>query len=162
MTFIILQAASGGNPLIAFVLLIALIILAIILLKKQKKLVKKISNSSPKSTSNSNPFLIILGAILILVGIPILMYNWNNYSIESNNRLFSEADKSFTGLCWGVIMIVIGGILLFLGFPDGAKNKTKIIEKTSVADELLKYKALLEKGAITQEEFEEQKKKLLK
>lgn len=47
-------------------------------------------------------------------------------------------------------------------------SKMKIQKKTpvkkaepSVADELLKYKNLLDAGAITQEEYEEKKKELL-
>ncbi len=40
-------------------------------------------------------------------------------------------------------------------------NTTPVVEKFSVADEILKFKQLLDMGAITEEEFNEQKQKLL-
>jgi len=39
--------------------------------------------------------------------------------------------------------------------------QTAIIQQSSTADELLKFKKLLDQGAITQEEYDTQKKKLL-
>jgi hypothetical protein len=51
-----------------------------------------------------------------------------------------------------------------LSIPDEYKKKeadTSSKMTTSVADELIKLKDLLDKGVITQEEFEQQKKKLL-
>ena len=38
---------------------------------------------------------------------------------------------------------------------------TQIVENNSVADELMKFKQLLDVGVITQIEFEEQKRKIL-
>ena len=40
-------------------------------------------------------------------------------------------------------------------------HKVEIVKEASTADELKKYKELLDSGVITQEEFEEKKKQLL-
>ncbi|QIL51273.1 SHOCT domain-containing protein [Weissella coleopterorum] len=40
-------------------------------------------------------------------------------------------------------------------------NNIKSVSESSIADELLKYKELLESGLLTQYEFDEQKQKLL-
>ncbi len=42
-----------------------------------------------------------------------------------------------------------------------AKNSTTVVKENSPADEILKYKGLLDAGVISQEEFETKKKELL-
>lgn len=44
---------------------------------------------------------------------------------------------------------------------DNAKNSNKTLSQISPADEILKYKGLLDSGIITQEEFDAKKKQLL-
>ena len=44
---------------------------------------------------------------------------------------------------------------------SGQKNSNPAADKLLVADEIRKLKALLDEGILTQEEFDEQKKKLL-
>ena len=44
---------------------------------------------------------------------------------------------------------------------ENTTSKSNIIPKTSVADEIKKYKELLDAGAITQDEFESKKGELL-
>lgn len=46
-------------------------------------------------------------------------------------------------------------------YIDKEEEPKYVIEKQSVADEILKYKQLLDAGAINQEEYEKKKKKLL-
>ena len=53
------------------------------------------------------------------------------------------------------------GLDTFLDFCLLNKSENNTEVTTSVADELLKYKQLLDAGAITQEEFDAQKQKLL-
>ena len=48
-----------------------------------------------------------------------------------------------------------------IGEYKRGKNGTTVVQPVSTADELKKFKELLDMGAITQEEFEAKKKELL-
>ena len=62
------------------------------------------------------------------------------------------------------IVIVLGIILVIVGFvlPKKTVKTQPPIVKTSGAEELKKYKELLDSGIITQDEFEAKKKQILK
>ncbi|MCX6292251.1 MAG: SHOCT domain-containing protein [Bacteroidetes bacterium] len=92
-----------------------------------------------------------------------------------------EREIGFWGaFAWSVILSPIIGLIIVLtsetnaSIASKAQFKARMAEqskqyeieqavkgKTNVADELLKFKELLDKGVITQEEFDIQKKKLL-
>ncbi|MDD9149314.1 SHOCT domain-containing protein [Sporolactobacillus sp. CQH2019] len=102
------------------------------------------------------------------------------------NRL--DAVNATTGIFWGHLELVTAGVHEKANWPNAARNcivfhkgKMKInfnqameyinskISKPEApgfsmnpADEILKFKKLLDEGAITQDEFEKQKAKLLK
>ena len=57
--------------------------------------------------------------------------------------------------------IIIHGLLHLLGYKDKTKNEKEIGTLESKADALAKWNDLLEKGAITQEEYDKAKRDLL-
>lgn len=61
------------------------------------------------------------------------------------------------GFWWGFCLGIIGVIIVAC-----KANKSERCSNTNIADELLKYKSLLDQGVITQEEFEQKKKELMK
>ncbi|MDR2009246.1 MAG: SHOCT domain-containing protein [Bacteroidales bacterium] len=65
----------------------------------------------------------------------------------------------FRILILGVIVLLFYAIIKGILSIDSNKKKPK---KTSVADELLKLQNLKEEGIITEEEFQQMKKRLLK
>lgn len=76
--------------------------------------------------------------------------------------------KLLTGGCFGILYIIdiINIATGKLGPADGsayedANTAAKPASSTTAADELGKYKELLDAGALTQEEFEEKKKQIL-
>ena len=65
------------------------------------------------------------------------------------------------GFLWGFFLGFLG-LIAVACYPDlNAQNKVIQEPQQSTADELMKYKMLLEQGAITQEEYEAKKKQLL-
>ena len=63
----------------------------------------------------------------------------------------------------GLVIVVILAIIKRSSriAPVAAQHPTTIIQETSAADELKKYKELLDSGVITQVESDEKKKQLL-
>ena len=76
----------------------------------------------------------------------------------------SNKGKSFLGYFFIAALLspLVGFIIVFVSKDNTAKEQPIIIEKESVSDELLKLNELKEKGILTEAEFNEQKKKLLK
>jgi len=76
----------------------------------------------------------------------------------------SNKGKSFLGYFFIAALLspLVGFIIVFVSKDKTAKEQSIIIEKESVSDELLKLNELKEKGILSEEEFNEQKKKLLK
>ena len=76
----------------------------------------------------------------------------------------SNKGKSFLGYFFIATLLspIVGFIIVFVSKDNTAKEQPIIIEKESVSDELLKLNELKEKGILSEEEFNEQKKKLLK
>ena len=62
------------------------------------------------------------------------------------------------GFAWGFLLWIIGVIIVGCR-PE--KNNSRNSAKITEADEIKKYKELLDSGAITQEEYDSKKKQLL-
>ena len=68
----------------------------------------------------------------------------------------------FSGLLFAVIVVAFAKRSSFIAEPKESKQTVvNNIQETTNADELKKYKDLLDSGAITQEEFDAKKKELL-
>lgn len=65
--------------------------------------------------------------------------------------------KGYSKLAFGLLGFFFGFIGLIIALVVPNKNQPQL----TAADALTQYKQLLDQGAITQEEFEEQKQKLL-
>jgi len=64
--------------------------------------------------------------------------------------------------CWVFFVVGLGLIILSAKLPKKTVNIPITVSVQSNADELVKLKGLLDAGAITQEEYDAQKAKLLK
>lgn len=69
----------------------------------------------------------------------------------------------FRLLIFGLIALLVYAVIKgVLSIDSGKKSKNNSSKKASIADELLKLQNLREEGIITEEEFQQMKKKLLK
>lgn len=83
-------------------------------------------------------------------------------TVGGTNELYITLSYPF-GMCTEMIVSPPRSLINFLDYCiQSRKNISKVESSFSEADELLKFKELLDKGAITQEEFEMKKKQLLR
>lgn len=87
--------------------------------------------------------------LILFIGIYALVFAFIGASIGIKKGINS-------GFWWGYFLGIIGIIIICL-LPDENQN----IKNIDIADQIKKYKELLDSGAITQEEFEVKKKQLL-
>ena len=105
-----------------------------------------------------------LGNMFIYIVLPVLWCGLWAFATQAviTNRGY---DKK-TANKWGWIGFFLGiiGLLAALCKPKVGNtfNQTGQIQSLNEADTLLKYKELLDSGAITQEEFDSKKRELLK
>lgn len=96
------------------------------------------------------------------IAIPIANLIYGLWLINAISADVNSAYKAFWIIC--LIIISVLAILKRTSFVIPKEDNTSqqvIIQETSTADELKKYKDLLDSGVITQEEFDEKKKQLL-
>lgn len=69
-------------------------------------------------------------------------------------------EKGYSHLAFGLLGLILGiiGVIIALVLPE---KKTGYDRRIGNPDALLKYKELLDKGAITQEEFDRKKNELM-
>lgn len=98
----------------------------------------------------------------IHIALPIANLIYGLWIINAISADVNSAYKAFWIIC--LIIISVLAILKRTSFVIPKEDNTSqqvIIQETSNADELKKYKDLLDSGVITQEEFDEKKKQLL-
>ena len=76
-------------------------------------------------------------------------------AIWCGNKAEAKGYQKILGILLGFFLSFIGVILILL-FPDKKEEEAK-----QAPDQLIKYKQLLDVGAITQEEFDKKKSELL-
>lgn len=93
-------------------------------------------------------FILVWGVFAVFAVVGALIGN-------SKNRVGA-------GAFWGFLLGPIGWIIVLLG-PDYSKNAGAVAESGGggAAAQLIDLKTLLDKGVITQQEFDEKKQKLL-
>lgn len=125
-------------------------------------------NESPKKNSGLATVFFVLSALSFFL-VPVIIHSIYNSNVPSYLKL-SLGD--YIHYRFGELLpYMLVSALLFAGIgflilkkkPSQTKQNTVIEQQTgtSNADELRKYKELLDTGAITQEEFEVKKKQLL-
>jgi len=95
-----------------------------------------------------------MGAPELIILIIIAAFSWWGYSAGSVRTVGGVA-----GLFLGLFLSLLGIIIIML-FPR--LEQEQLYEPLSPADELKKYKDLLDSGAITEYEYNIQKARLLK
>lgn len=111
--------------------------------------------------------LIIIGIILLILGLSLINEGENvSHYTFGDPTIKARAKAPYEK--WGTILTVVGGVSLLGGVIYKKNNnlKNKIdsnvdISKVSTTTQLEDLKCLLDKGIITQEEFESKKKELL-
>lgn len=91
--------------------------------------------------------------ILAIIVIYSLIFAYTTKYIGIKKNIYS-------GYAWGYFLGIIGFIIVCV-LPSEKNTKQKNNDKISNADEIKKYKELLDSGAITQEEYEKKKRQLL-
>lgn len=97
------------------------------------------------------PEIIII--VIIILGIYLLFPIWGY--VEGKKRSVGP----IVGLLLGAVLGIIGIIILYL--TPKKDDQPFSFQSPSKADELQKYKQLLDSGAITEEEYQTQKAKIL-
>jgi ABC-type transport system involved in multi-copper enzyme maturation permease subunit len=93
-----------------------------------------------------------LGGSIVLAGavVGIIYLIYSEISVISNSAIIIPV---------GLILALIGGILGLTA--KGPMKPAPIMQTADLTDKLVRLKRLNDEGAITQEEYEEQKRKLL-
>lgn len=153
-----IQSSFGADPpfetfmeifiWLFFVALAANVILSVIgLIKTTLKIPKKISIAV-----NALP-------VVFFVVISIIALSYHDISLTTKYIVYSyEINALF--IVFSIILIV-NFILLFVPFPESTKNSPTSVHTQDVSESLTQYKDLLDKGIITQEEFDAKKKQIL-
>jgi len=110
------------------------------------------------STDRDGTLHVILPMITIFFGTWIFSVGYSKYY---DDLLLNHTHKILGIAC--LFVIVILAIIKRSSFvaPVKSRHSTTIIQEASKADELKKYKELLDQGVISQEEFDAKKKQLL-
>lgn len=113
------------------------------------------ATSARESDNGSEKYgtTILITVVLITAGITLITYICGSITAKMNQEKGYEQ-----GFAWGALLWIIG-IAIVACRPY--KNQGKENNKNTPADELTKYKNLLDSGAITQEEYDAKKKQLL-
>ena len=167
---LILQASDSGNIPPIFWLAFLFLIVLLLIIFKDNKWIKPIA-------STLNAFVLVVISILIggvlgffvgylmygqILGVSIpldtILSNIFNNSSFANILLGSIKQKIIISTILGA---VLGLIVLIIAESVGSKSKKNNKSSISTSDEILKLNSLKEKGIISVQEFDEQKKKLL-
>jgi hypothetical protein len=132
--------SGGGWLMLLSLFLIVFLVLALIFLKKRK--------------------MLISGLIISAIGLMWTAFLSSIYKIVSNkNDMEPILALSRSILVIGLILLIICFVKYF---KEGSLSKLIKVKTSAIgADELLKYKKLLDDGVITQEDFDAKKKELL-
>jgi len=106
-----------------------------------------------------------LGISLVVIGVAAVIISQTvPFTHVEHNEVFSynvpDNDSKNAVLFIGIVAFIAGGLFIAKGIKNSQSANASPIG-TSGADELLKLKNLLDQGAITQTEYDEQKKKIL-
>lgn len=111
------------------------------------------------------------GALAVIMLLSLLrMYDFEDYYViegyyGTDFYVISVEDAYY--ILWGALAVLIVFIILSIMFTKQGPRQPKAVtivevpQQISLADEIKKYKDLLDSGAITQEEFDAKKKEIL-
>ena len=112
------------------------------------------------------------GALAVIMFLSLLrMYDFEHYYVRTSELLGTifhiVSVKDAYYILWGALAVLIVFIILSIMFTKQGPRQPKAVtivevpQQISLADEIKKYKDLLDSGAITQEEFDTKKKEIL-
>jgi len=100
----------------------------------------------------------ILSITMTTLGSAVTFIGLFMMSTDRSSSFYINPDIKSTTIIFGLLLLSIGIIILSLRYLKNTKTEERKIGR---ADELGKYKELLDKGAITQEEYDVKKEKTL-
>ena len=99
------------------------------------------------------------------------MYDFEDYYVRTTRlfgtNFYSVSVKDAYYILWGALAVLIVFTILSIMLTKQGLRQPKAVtiveapQQISLADEIKKYKDLLDSGAITQEEFDAKKKEIL-
>ena len=99
------------------------------------------------------------------------MYDFEDYYVQTSilggTSFYIVSVKDAYYILWGVLTVLIVFTILSIMFTKQGPRQPKAVtivevpQQISLADEIKKYKDLLDSGTITQEEFDAKKKEIL-
>lgn len=112
------------------------------------------------------------GALAVIMLLSLLrMYDFEDYYVRTTGlfgtNFYSVSVKDAYYILWGALAVLIVFTILSIMFTKQGPRQPKAVtivevpQQISLADEIKKYKDLLDSGAITQEEFDTKKKEIL-
>lgn len=108
------------------------------------------------------------GALAVIMLLSLLrMYDFEDYYVIEGYDFYVISVEDAYYILWGALAVLIVFIILSIMFTKQGPRQPKAVtivevpQQISLADEIKKYKDLLDLGAITQEEFDAKKKKIL-
>lgn len=110
-------------------------------------------------------WMVVLPIIILLFYVGLCIWGNGYSSTFKYQDEIRHASADYGILFYVELVVLIGNVIIefakqFLNIPYCGENYNGVNNMTN-ADELQKYKALLDNGAITQEEYETKKKQLL-
>lgn len=112
------------------------------------------------------------GALAVIMLLSLLrMYDFEDYYVQTSilggTSFYIVSVKDAYYILWGVLTVLIVFTILSIMFTKQGPRQPKAVtivevpQQISLADEIKKYKDLLDSGTITQEEFDAKKKEIL-
>lgn len=108
------------------------------------------------------------GALTVIMLLSLLrMYDFEDYYVIEGYDFYVISVEDAYYILWGALAVLIVFIILSIMFTKQGPRQPRAVtivevpQQISLADEIKKYKDLLDSGVITQEEFDAKKKEIL-
>jgi len=168
-----MQSKKIVNPTMRLIFGIIFIVVSVIVAFQSLAVMAAFSLASNDAASGDGAAGIVVALLMLILGIVFIVTRKNvtrgvkitGYIIGFIGAILAIGGSDYFSdlMIYGTLLLV-GTVLCNLNLSKVKEdNSSKQTDKKSVSntDEILKFKELLDSGAITQEEFDKQKKRLL-
>lgn len=104
-----------------------------------------------------------IGSYIGIVGLILAILDLKSTMASIDNIIAQfPMGETFISISYGYFVLLLGTLIISVGIFAKTASNAKVVQTTSVADELEKLSKLKERGVITDDEFTQQKEQLLK